>query len=143
MNNLFSYKLRGQVSIEFLVILVIMILLFTAVSMQLTDFSLDNSMQMQTKELMKTAENTILSSAVVIGTQGTGATKTVTIRAPSDCDFSVYSDHMQITSCTEGSFSKTASLEGTNFATMPTGVSLSSAGTIAKGETGLVKITKT
>lgn len=80
---------KGQLTIEFLIILVAMLLLFSAISMDLIEFSLTNTLEIQTAEMVRSTKLILNSSVNSINLQGPGARRTLYIRAPSDCDFIV------------------------------------------------------
>lgn len=87
---------KGQLTVEYLIILVAMLLLFSNISMDLMQFSLSNTLQIQTNELLRTTNFFLNSSANEISLQGPGAKKTVYLRPPSDCDYVVGSDRITL-----------------------------------------------
>ncbi|NYZ79840.1 hypothetical protein H0N95_01150, partial [Candidatus Micrarchaeota archaeon] len=129
----------------YLIVLVIMILLFTSVSMDLSDFSLQNAMQSQTNELIRASNHTLTSSVDVIKYQGTGAIRSVSIRAPSDCSFTIGNKDVTAV-CRNSSFS--AGYDGTKFAVISPSTLVTYAcpacvgGEIKSGETQLVQVKK-
>lgn len=135
---------RGQITVEYLIVLVVMILLFTAISMDLADFSLQNAMHSQTNELIRSSEHALLSSVDVVKYQGSGATRTVSVRSPSDCSF-IVNDAFVLADCRAGSFSE--NYTGISFAAIPVASVKYScpdcvSGVIQSGETQLVKVVK-
>ena len=96
---------RAQITVEYLIILVIMVLLFTGISMDLSNYSLSNAMQVQTSQLIKSANYSLLNYAGMMQIQGAGSSRTVSIRAPSDCIFQIKTTHIRV-SCPPTSFSK-------------------------------------
>lgn len=136
---------RGQITVEYLVVLVVMILLFTSVSMDLTDFSLQNAMQSQTNQLIRASEHALASSVDAVKYQGPGATRTVSVRAPSDCSFTVSPKELTAV-CRDSSFS--ANYSGTKFAVIELATPVTyecvtcTSGEIVSGETQLVKVKK-
>ncbi len=81
--------MKAQVTIEFLIILVVMMLLFSAVTMDLVKTSLENSFQMQTLQAVDSANSSVLSAVKIVSIQPAGAVKSVMLRAPADCNYSV------------------------------------------------------
>ncbi|MEM0372338.1 MAG: hypothetical protein QXO69_00630 [archaeon] len=136
---------RAQITIEYLVVLVVMILLFTSVSMDLTDFSLQNAMQSQTASLIAVSEHALLSSVEAVKYQGPGAVRSVSVRAPSDCSFIVGEKEVAV-DCPATSFSK--NYTGVKFAAISASVPVAyecpscPGGEIKKGETQLVRVKK-
>ena len=135
--------MKGQITVEYLVILVIMVLLFTSISMDLSEFSLENAMQMQTNSLMRASESVLLSSVKEVSLQGDGAKKSVSVRAPSDCAFKVMEYYISL-DCREASFSS-EEFDGMRIAEIDTAAY---AGvrylpiTIENGEIGIVQVRK-
>jgi len=76
---------RGQLTIEFLIILVIMVLLFTGISLDLVGSAVDDSIYIQTSQLLNSAEFMISSTQKNLLLQGSGARKTLIIHAPKLC----------------------------------------------------------
>jgi len=70
-----------------MMILVIMLLLFNSITLDLVNTSISDTNEIQAAEMVN-ASRIIVSDAVsIISMQGSGAKKTVTIRAPLDCDY--------------------------------------------------------
>ena len=80
---------KGQLTIEYLIILVAMLLLFSNISLDLLDFSLRNTVEIQTSEFIRSSDNLLNYSINSISLQGAGAKKSVYLRPPSDCDYLV------------------------------------------------------
>lgn len=95
---------KGQLTLEFLIILVVMFLLFSTISSDLIEFSLTNTLEIQTAEMVRSTNLMLNSSATSLVFQGPGAVRTVYIRAPSDCDFIVNPNDIEL-ECEEGSAS--------------------------------------
>ena len=112
--------MKGQITVEYLIILVIMTLLFYSVSMDLMSYSLGNSMQVQTNEIIRLTESNLLSAASSLSLQAQGAKTTVKARASPDCDFIVYSDYLEaVCSPESASFNE---FNSTKFAQAPAGI---------------------
>ena len=135
---------KGQITIEYLIVLVIMILLFSSVSMDLIDHSITNTMQIQTSEIVRQTESNLLGAANALTLQGTGSKTTVKIRAPSDCDFYVNFNYLEIL-CGETTSSYNE-FNAVQFATAPSGISYScltcDGGLITNEELEVVQISK-
>jgi len=78
---------KGQITIEFLIILVIMVLLFTGISLDLIGSTIDDSIYIQTSQLVNTADFMITSTQKNLLLQGKGARKMLIIHAPKLCSF--------------------------------------------------------
>ena len=95
---------KGQLTVEYLIILVAMLLLFSSISSDLMEFSLRNTIELQTGEMIRAADLVLESSVDAMNLQGPGAKKTVYLRAPSDCDYMI-SSYKIVTECVVGSAS--------------------------------------
>jgi hypothetical protein len=132
--------MKGQLTVEFLIILAAMLLIFSAVSLDLMTFSLENAFETQNSEYMRAANLTLTASANSIFLQGPGAKKTIYLRAPADCDYVVESTDI-VLECRQDS----ASFERYNnfkFGETPTGVTYSPTGRIESGVSGKIEIVK-
>ncbi len=92
---------KGQLTVEYLIILVTMILLFSSISMDLIQYSLAESTEMQTGEMINAAEYTVMGAVNQVKIQGPGAKKTVLVRASPDCSYDVSSTQI-VASCISG-----------------------------------------
>ena len=81
--------MKGQISVEYLIILVVMVLLFSSVSLDLTEYSLNQTLNVQTGEMLRSSNITMTNVINTMNIQGPGAKKLVSLRAPADCNFSV------------------------------------------------------
>jgi hypothetical protein len=132
--------LRGQLTIEFLIILVVMLLLFNAVSMDLIQTSLSDSMSTQTAETIRSESALINATVNSLRYQASGAKSTINLRAPSDCGLMVSANDI-VLSC--DSASSSVNYTGASLVPVYTGVSYSGPAQIAKGKMGAVAITRT
>ena len=85
---------KGQITIEYLIILSIMMLLFSAVSMDLISASLENTMQVQTGEIIRQVNSTFQNKISELLLQASGSKTTVKISSSADCDFIVNSSNL-------------------------------------------------
>jgi hypothetical protein len=128
---------KAQITVEYLIILVTMLILFSSVSMNLIQYSLTTASEAQTGEMIRAANSSLSGAINAVSVQGTGAKKTVLVRASPDCDFFVRLDSV-VATCepTSASYLK---YDGAVFATVGgSGATLSctscSGGKIQKGE---------
>ena len=135
---------RGQITIEYLIILSIMILLFSSVSMDLINSSLTNTMQVQTGEIIRQTNSTFQNVINELSLQASGSNMTIKLRSSADCDFIVYSNYL-VTSC----FPESASFKqfnNTKLAEAPSGITYNcltcSGGLITNEEMQIVQISK-
>ena len=135
---------KGQITVEYLIIIVIMILLFSSVSMELIDFSLTNTMQIQTNEIIRQTNSSFHNAIDELSLQAAGSKTTVKIRSSTDCDFLV-SGNSLTTICDSASSSFTE-FEGLAFAIAPAGITYTcltcNGGLISNGELEIVQISK-
>ncbi len=131
--------MKGQLTVEFIIILAAMLLIFSAVSLDLIDFSLKNAYDTQTSEYFRVANLTLTSSANSIFFQGSGAKKTVYLRASTNCAYVVEATDV-VLECKpkSSSFDKYNNFK---FGVSPSGVTYS-AGRIESGVLGKIEITK-
>lgn len=78
--------MKAQLTVEFLIILVVMVLLFTGISLDLIGNSVDDSIYIQTSQLLNSANFMIGSTEKNLLLQGASARKTLIIHAPKKCD---------------------------------------------------------
>lgn len=95
---------KGQLTVEYLIILVAMLLIFSSVSSDLMEFSLRTTIELQTGEMIRASSLVLENSVNAVNLQGPGAKKTVYLRAPSDCDYVVSSSQIEL-DCEPGSAS--------------------------------------
>jgi len=135
---------KAQLTIEYIVILVIMLLLFNGITLDLISTSLKDTTTIQTAEMVN-ASRMVMSDAVdIIGLQGSGAKKTIGLRAPPDCDYVLLSNVISL-SCKFNSPSYTAGFNGASItpSDVPAGIQfLLPGGNIRSGERGTVTVSK-
>jgi hypothetical protein len=96
---------KAQLMIEYLIILVIMLILFNSVSMDLINTSQADSGTLQTKEMVSSAKMILSDAYKTISLQGSGAKRTVALRAPPDCDYIQQPQNAISLDCVAGSAS--------------------------------------
>ena len=136
---------RAQLTIEYMIILVIMLILFNSISMDLISIAQIDSGELQTAEMVSSAKMILSDAYKIISLQGAGAKKTVALRAPPDCDYVQSSPTVISLECVPGSASDNAGYDGT--AITPGGVLPGVYLTIVKtiigsGQLGTVTISK-
>ncbi len=135
---------KGQITIEYLIILSIMILLFSTVSMDLINASLTNTMQIQTAEIMRQANDTIQNAINQLSLEASGSKATIKLRSSADCDFITHSTYLEL-NCSPSSASF-KDYNGTVIAQAPLGISYDcltcTGGVITNEELQTIQITK-
>ena len=141
---MFGKQCKGQLTIEFLIILVIMLLLFSGISLDLINSSLADAIDIQAGEVIESADFVVTKTVDSIALQGSGAKKTITLRAPTECDFAL-SPSKIIATCDVGSGSYEkyhGAVIGPN--SLPSGVVYSvTTEIIESGKSGTVEIVHT
>ena len=87
---------KGQITIEYLIILSLMILLFSSVSMDLISSSLTSTMQVQTGEIIRQTNSTFQNVINELSLQAAGSKTTIKLRASADCDFIVNLNNLSV-----------------------------------------------
>ncbi len=131
--------------IEYLIVLVIMLILFNSISMDLINTAQEDSGILQTAEMVSSAKMILSDAYKIISLQGSGAKKTVTLRAPPDCDYIQQSLSAISMDCVPGSTSANAGYDGAIITpgSVATGISFTiTDGTIGSGKLGTVTISK-
>lgn len=135
---------KGQITIEYLIILSIMILLFSTVSMDLINSSLTSTMQVQTGEIVRQANDTFQNMISELSLQASGSKATIKIRSSADCDFILHSNYLEL-NCSPSSASF-KDYNGTILAQAPSGITYDcltcTGGLITNEELQTVQITK-
>ena len=88
--------MKGQISIEFLVVLGLMIVIFGSISFSLLNSTVADLKKSQTDELTKSMNLLIQNAVEEMQTQGNGARKTILVRAPLDCDYYISSKAIEV-----------------------------------------------
>ena len=133
--------MKAQLTIEYMMILVIMLLLFNSITLDLVNTSISDTNEIQTAEMVNISRIIVSDAVGIISMQGSGAKKNVTLRAPSDCDY-------MITATTIGVQCESTSPTYSKFNdqviyALPAGSSLSFTGsTIASGKFGTVAVSR-
>ena len=89
--------MKGQITVEFLIILAVMTLLFSSISLDLSNYALKNALVTQSEVLASEANSVLVGAFNQVYLQGSGASKTVSIRAPADCNFTVNPTNVGVT----------------------------------------------
>lgn len=97
-------NMKAQLSIEFLIIFVIMLLLFTNVSMDLIDASLGDASEMQFREVIRAENSTLYAASAELTVQAVGAKRPVFLRAPPDCKLTVGPTAIVTSGCANASY---------------------------------------
>jgi hypothetical protein len=79
---------RGQMSIEYLSIIAIMLMLFSVMSLDLMRVSLANLTDLQRATIWKANSVAVLAGVQTLKFHPTGSTKRIYIRSPPDCEVS-------------------------------------------------------
>lgn len=131
---------KGQLTIEYLLILVVLIILFTNVSTDLMDFTSSNTLQIQTKEIEKAHNQTLYNTMNSLSVQAPGARQTLVLNTPPDCAYEINADRISL-NCREGTPSE--NYTGETIGVTPTDIQYASVKTISRGSTGEVTLEKT
>jgi len=78
---------KGQIAIEFLVVIGLMVVIFGSVSFTLLNNSIADLRTAQTDQMSKATDLLIKNAVEELQLQGSGAKKTIFLRAPLDCDY--------------------------------------------------------
>ena len=101
--------------------------------MELIQYSLAESTELQTGEMINTAKYTVMGAVNQVKIQGVGAKKTVLVRAPSDCSYTVSSTQI-VTSCISGTPSFSA-YDGTTVLQFSPGINVAMSCATCAGNT--------
>jgi len=130
--------------IEYMVILVIMLLLFNSISLDLINTSTEDAAFLQIAEMINVSKIVIADATEMISLQGTGARKTVQIRAPPDCDYIWVLNVIRVQCDPESKFYDNFTGQPIIPPNAPTGITyLINGGIIRSGNLGSVNISKT
>lgn len=131
---------KGQLTIEYLLILVVLIMLFTSVSTDLMDFASRNTFKVQTKELEQIHNTTLHNTVDIVALQATGAKQTLTLQAPSDCSYAITASEITL-NCVSGGPAE--NFTGHVIGEIESGKDVSyTSGEIPAGKTGKLIVTK-
>ena len=133
---------KAQLTIEYMIVLVIMMLLFNGITLDLVNMAVADANSLQLSEMVNSSRMALADAAKIVGLQGSGAKKTVLLRAPPDCALSS-ADNVVYLMCEPGSVSYDL---GFNLAALNSPSAsvkfLIDGGTIESGEIGAVSVTK-
>ena len=93
---------KGQLTLEYLMILVILLLIFNGISLDLIASSTSDASLFQSTGIVKAAVITINETVESFFWQAPGASRVVALRAPPDCDI-VFNGASITLSCVPGS----------------------------------------
>lgn len=79
--------MKGQITIEYLIIIVLLLILFTNISMDLAADSMEKTLYVQTNQTIRVAEMSVQDAVGSLTYQGAGARRSVQLRAPADCRY--------------------------------------------------------
>ncbi len=80
---------KGQLTLEYLLMLAVLLILFTSISMELMDFSSEETLQIQTEQMKEIHGSTLINNAESLSLQAPGAKQSITVTAPPDCGYQV------------------------------------------------------
>ncbi|RLG21590.1 hypothetical protein DRN74_01665 [Candidatus Micrarchaeota archaeon] len=95
--------MKAQLTLEYLIIFVILLLLFSNVSMDLMGSSMSSALQIQKQQIMKAANLSLESAASKLQYQGEGARILVKIRAAPDCNY-IFEEKRAYAECRSGTY---------------------------------------
>ncbi len=129
---------KGQLTIEYLLILVILIMLFTSISTDLMDFASTNTLQIQTEQAINIHNTTLHNTVNIVALQAEGAKQTITLNTPPDCEYLV-SDSSITLQCIAGTPSQ--EYTGTTIGNIAPGTGVTYSGeNIPASKTGKVTV---
>jgi uncharacterized protein (UPF0333 family) len=106
--------MRGQITIEYLVIFVILLILFTSISVNLMNESMASTLEVQRVDMIRAAGVVVGSAAESLRYQGSGARSTASIRAPPDCDYTVGASSIAV-NCDDDNYDQSMAFSGITF----------------------------
>lgn len=83
---------RGQIALEYVIVIVVIILVFSTVSLDLIGESQSDVKALSRALFERTGKSAIQSAGSLVSLQGAGAKRTIFIRAPPSCVFVVLPD---------------------------------------------------
>jgi len=86
---------KGQLTMEYLIVLTVLVILFTSISTELMEFSSQETLQVQTEQISEIHGSTLINNAESIELQAPGARKSLTITTPPQCSYQI--DPQEIT----------------------------------------------
>ena len=133
---------KAQLTIEYMIVLVIMMLLFNGITLDLVNTAVTDANKLQLSEMVNSSRIALLDATRIVSLQGSGAKKTVLLRAPPDCAYSVSATTVFLI-CEANSASFDLGFHGA--VVTPEGASViysTDGGTIESGKIGEVSVTK-
>lgn len=125
-----------------MIVLVIMMLLFNGITLDLVNTAVADANQLQLSEMVNSSRIALADAAKIVGLQGTGAKKTILLRAPPDCSYSLAENVIYLV-CDLNSVSSNLGFHGAVITPIGASVTFSiNGGTIESGEIGAVSVTK-
>ncbi|MEM4222293.1 MAG: hypothetical protein QW097_02590 [archaeon] len=79
--------MKGQITIEYLVILAISLLIFSTISLNLALKSADTGILLEANSLVKASDTKVKQAVNFLKTQGSGSKVTILLKAPYDCAY--------------------------------------------------------
>jgi len=130
--------------IEYMIILVIMLLLFNSISLDLVNTATEDASFLQMAEMINASKMVISDATKIVALQGSGAKRTVQLRAPPDCDYVLNIGSIS-TQCSQNSrFYQNFTGQTITPPNVPAGVSFNiNGGIIRSGNLGTVTVSKT
>ena len=134
---------KAQLMIEYMMVLVIMLLLFNSISLDLVNTAMNDTNGLQIAEMANSSKMVLSDAVTIVSLQGSGAKKTVSLRAPPDCDYVLSATSATLNCIAESAFYD--DFNGRIVYSVPAGlqVTFSPAGTISSGNLGTITISKT
>jgi len=80
---------KGQLTMEYLIILTVLVILFTNISTELMDFASQETLQIQTEQISEIHSSTLNNNAESIALQAPGARKSILITTPPQCSYQI------------------------------------------------------
>jgi hypothetical protein len=136
--------MKAQLTIEYMMILVIMLLLFNGITLDLVNTSIKDTNLLQTTEMISSSKMMLTDAITMVSLQGAGAKRTVALRAPPDCDFLLASNLISLR-CAPATPSYDAGFDMMDITSphLPSSISIQINGNqILSGDLGLVTISK-
>lgn len=125
-----------------MIVLVIMMLLFNGITLDLVNTAVTDANILQLSEMVNSSRMVLTDAVNVVNLQGSGAKKTVLLRAPPDCSYSLAENVIYLV-CELNSISSNLGFHGAVITPPGASVTFSmDGGMIESGEIGAVSVTK-
>ena len=133
---------KAQLMIEYMMVLVIMLLLFNSISLDLVNTAMNDTNGLQIAEMANSSKMVLSDAVTIVSLQGSGAKKTVSLRAPPDCDYVISATAMALQCNSE--YPTYSEFNGQTVYSIPAGSQVAfSTGTISSGNLGTITVSKT